>query len=112
MRDDIDAIIKNKHTDETKRRAATQFAAAMQQVLLVDKSDPIAVQAVSVLGSRATRCLFNQFKVNGDLTDFHQTGNEIADITKNTKQRLLASIAFDKAMDGSVISLPTGDTCE
>jgi hypothetical protein len=112
VRDDIDAFIQKNYTGEAQRRAATQYAAAMQQVLLVDKSDPIAVQAVSVLGTRATSCLFNKFKVNDDLTAFSQTRRELVDITKNTKQRRLAAIAFDKAMDGSVIFSATGDTCE
>ncbi|MND97338.1 hypothetical protein D3C80_896560 [compost metagenome] len=37
---------------------------------------------------------------------------EILSITTNTKQRLLEYVALDKALDGTVISLPSGDVCD
>ena len=37
---------------------------------------------------------------------------EILGVTTNTKQRLLQYIALDKALDGTVISLPSGDVCD
>ena len=37
---------------------------------------------------------------------------ELEGVTTNTKARLLAYLAYNKALDGTSSSLPVGDTCE
>ena len=37
---------------------------------------------------------------------------EIEDLTTNTKQRLKAYHSFNKALDGTMWSMPEGNTCE
>ena len=37
---------------------------------------------------------------------------ELESVTANTKARIKAYLAYSKAMDGAVLSLPEGDTCD
>jgi hypothetical protein len=112
VRDDIDQFIDRSYASEPQRKAARQLAKNLQKSMLVDKQDLTAVRKLSVEGSRATNCIFLRFDAANGSKDPAAVGHELEAITANTKPRLLAYLAFSKAMDGAVISLPEGDTCE
>lgn len=114
VRDDIEAVIARKYPQQEQRAAAMQDAAALQSALLTNPEDKAAVKAASLKSSRALKCLFLKFNVVNDPNNASPAivANETLSLTTNTKARLQAYLLFDKALDGSVISQPQGNTCE
>lgn len=114
VRDDIEAVIARKYPQQDQRAAAMQDAAALQSALLTNPADKAAVKAASLKSSRALKCLFLKFNVANDPNNASPAivANETLAMTTNTKGRLQAYLVFDKALDGSVISQPQGNTCE
>lgn len=110
VRDDIETHIHRKYTDPAQRRAAMQTARAYQQMLLVDKNDVIALDAVSEKMSRAVDCSITAFPVTGNEGDV--MFDELRSITTNSKARLQAYLAYNKARSGTVSSMPEGPSCE
>lgn len=89
-----------------------QFASAVQAAMLVDSSNNAAVKQAAIRIARAANCINTKFDpVAGDKHPA-AVGSELESITTNTKQRLLAYLAFNKALDGTSGTLPEGDTCE
>lgn len=83
----------------------------IQASLLIDKDDKIAVKTASNTQARAISCIFEkipneQSRINGSIVE------EIIGMTTNTKQRLLEFIALNKALDGTVTSVPSGEVCD
>ncbi len=111
VRDDIETHIHRKYTDPAQRRAAMQMARAYQRMLLVDKNDALALDRVSEGGFRAVVCLADTFVGEGTLNS-SIVRSEIRALSTNTKDRLQAYLAYNKARSGSVSRLPEGDTCE
>ena len=111
IRDDIDGFIERSYPTQPQRHAASQLAAHFQRTLLVDKSDRAALKRQSVLGMRAVNCVYDRFSgADGS----KQPGVVVWDleaITANTKPRLKAYWSYSKGLDGTVLSLPEGDTC-
>ena len=114
MRDDVEAYITQKYPQADQRAAVMQDAAALQASLLVDPTNTAAVKAASLRASRALKCLFLRFGAGGSsgLANPSAVARDTFSITTNTKLRLMAFFAYDKALDGSVISQPQGNTCE
>ena len=114
VRDDVEAYITQKYPQADQRAAATQYAAAMQASLLVDKANNVAVKAVSLKSSRAINCVFQKFNPTNDPNSALPAVvvRELVSVTTNTKTRLAAYLAYSKALSGSVLSQPQGDTCE
>jgi hypothetical protein len=113
IRDDIEKYIVENYPDEGQKKALFQFARTMQESLLVDVSDMIAVKKVDIRDTRALHCIFLKFK-SKDVSDQNPSiaWKKIRSLTTNTKIRLKAYLAFNKALDGTASSLPEGDTCE
>ena len=112
VRDDVEAYINANYTMPLQRAAALQAAKAFQATLLVDPSN---VQAAKVTASRVIdglNWIFSRFDGAPATKDPSQVSKELEAITTNTKQRLLAYLAYNKALDGTSSALPEGDTCE
>lgn len=104
-------ISKKTYASEEQQKAVNQYAKSLQASLLVDKDNKIAVKAVTNSKARAISCI--SMKVpDGKSPNSDRVVREILSITTNTKQRLLEYVALDKALDGTVISLPSGDVCD
>jgi len=112
VRDDIDAYLAANYTSSDQLSAATQFAKGMQNSLKVDPTDLPAVRLVDLEGSRAINCIFSKFEGGKISREPARVGSEIESMTANTKQRLLAYLKYNKALDGTSSSIPEGDTCE
>ncbi|MCG3760638.1 hypothetical protein [Vibrio cincinnatiensis] len=112
VRDDIESIITSEYTSSTQRAAAMQTAKAMQNALTVDKADIPAVKVVDREISKGINCIYSKFDGAGGAKQPAQVMQELEAITTNTKQRLLAYLQFNKALDGTSSALPEGDTCE
>jgi hypothetical protein len=113
IRDDVETFITNSYSGVSQQAAARQFASAMQLALLVDKSDLTAVKSVAAKSARSINCLYTKFDgISSGGKSPAQVVQELRGITTNTKARLLAYLAYTKALDGTSGTLPGGDTCE
>ena len=110
IRDDIDAYIQKTYPTEEQRKAVSQYAKQLQKKLLADTQNKILVKQITNEGSRAIGCIYERFS-NGDSKN-GSVVQEILGVTTNTKPRLSAYMQFDKALDGTVISLPSEDVCD
>jgi hypothetical protein len=112
VRDDIADHIRKTYTDPVQYRAAMQVARAYQNQLLVDKHDHIALQAASEQMMRAIGCLEYAFPGGEQGAQRLKLLTTTRDLTTNTKERLLAYLAYNKSRSGSVSVSPEGNTCE
>lgn len=112
VRDDVEAYIATHYSNPAQRAAVLQFAAVTQAAMVVDKADLAAAKAISVRVDRAINCLYSKFEVSSGAKHPAAVGQEIESISTNTKKRLLAYLAFSKALDGTVGTSSEGDTCE
>ena len=111
IRDDIDTYIKKTYPNYEQKKGVTQYARSLQASLLIDKDDKIAVKTASNAKAKAISCI--SMKVpDGKSPNGERVVREIVSMTTNTKQRLLEYMALDKALDGTVISLPSGEVCD
>ncbi|HMP12218.1 MAG TPA: hypothetical protein PKE60_17805, partial [Hydrogenophaga sp.] len=101
------------YTDPVQYRAAMQVARAYQSQLLVDKHDHIALQAASEQMMRAIACVNRHaFAGDGGERQSLRLMDELEAMTTNTKERLQAYLAYNKARSGSVSVRAEGDVCE
>ncbi|WP_156406225.1 hypothetical protein [Hydrogenophaga sp. Root209] len=112
VRDDIERYIEKKYTVAAERAAAMQMARAFQQMLLVNKQDAAALEAVSELGSRAIVCGSSVFAGPAASVELSQMTTSLESMTTNTKLRLLAYLEYNKARSGSVSTMPKGAVCD
>lgn len=112
VRDDIERHIEKKYTEPAQRKAAMQTARAYQQMLLVDKKDMAALDAASEAGSRAIVCAKSVFPGLDGAAAHYRMNTDLESMTSNTKMRLLAYLAYNKARSGTVSTMPRGDTCD
>ncbi len=112
IRDDIEVYIDSNYSIVFQHAAAMQSAKAMQAALLVDTTNIVAVKEVNRKISRADHCIYTQFDGSNNSKQPAQVSQEIESITTNTKPRLLAYLAFSKALDGMSWAMPEGDSCE
>jgi len=111
IRDDIDAYIKKTYPSEEQQKAVSQYARSLQASLFVDKEDKIAVKAITNEKARAISCISIKVPA-GKSPHGDRVVKEILSMTTNTKQRQLEYLALDKALDGTVISLPSEHVCD
>lgn len=112
VRDDIERHIEKKYSEPAQRAAAMQTARAYQQMLLVDKGDALALERVSEASWRAIGCERVVFSAADGAQQSWEMAQELKAITTNTKERLKAFLAYNKARSGSVSSMPEGGTCD
>ena len=112
VRDDIEIFIDANYSAIPQHAAAMQSAKVLQEAILVDVSDIIAVKEINKNISRSDHCIYSQFDGANDSKQPAQVSQEIESLTTNTKERLLAYLAFSKALDGTSWTTPEGNTCE
>lgn len=112
VRDDVDAYIAaNLSATPEKAAAATQLARGVQSSVVVNAGDIDAVKTAQRQVTRATNCVYSRF--TGDtVKPPGKVSRELEAITANTRERLTAYLAYNKALDGTSWSTPEGDTCE
>ncbi len=110
VRDDVETYISSGYTQAQQRAAALQFAKAMQAAVLVGGTDIDAGKRVTLQLLRGVNCVYAKF--TGSNPQAAVVISELEAISTNTKQRLLAYLAYNKAMDGTSWAMPDGDSCE
>jgi hypothetical protein len=111
VRDDIESLLAAEYTG-ARLAAAMQAARAFQKALLVDTENINAVKAISKEISRGINCIYSQFDGADGSKQPARVAQELESMTANTKDRLLAYLKYNKALDGTSSALPEGDTCE
>lgn len=112
VRDDIEAYILSEYSEEEQRKAAMQLARGFQSALLVDLEDVASLRRVDRQLTYGINCVFSIFHADENAQNPTQVLYELEAITANTKARLQAYLSYNKALDGTVSSLPKGDTCD
>ncbi len=112
VRDDLDAYLAEQYTSVPQRNAALQFARALQAAMLVDPADLNAPRKVGQQVSRAVTCVYAKFTGADDTKQAAAVIEELRSLSTNTKPRLRAYLAYNKALDGTTWTLARGDTCE
>lgn len=112
VRDDIDQYIQTNYPKKEHVSSLTQMAISMQQTLLVDINDRIAVKKANQKVVEAINCIYSKFDRTVGEESPASASAKIESLTTNTKQRLLGYLAYNKALDGTSWATPDGDTCE
>ena len=110
IRDDIQVYINVTYPEPEQQKAVSQYARSLQAKLLVNPKDKYQVRASSDASVKGMSCIYEKVPVDNS-PQAARVVEVIFSLTTNTKQRLKAYMAFDQAMDGAVISLPTGKVC-
>lgn len=112
VRDDIEEMFARDNMSNEQLAAAMQTARALQKTLTVDTTDILAVKAVAREAGYGLDCIYSKFDDVNHSKNAGRMASEIEAMTTNTKQRLLAYLRYNGALDGTVSSLPDGDTCD
>ena len=114
IRDDIDEYIKTTFSNPKQVAAANQLAKAFQNAILVDVTNKDAVRKVRTALTNASNCVHSTFPFDGSASTLNAStvNQRFEAITPNTQTRMKAYLAYNKALDGSAIRLPSEDTCE
>lgn len=108
IRDDVDDYINAKDLPAGQKEALAQHARALQASLLVDLANESAVHVSLTAIARGVSCIWRRLgrdSAAGVVT-------EIKKVTMNTRDRVVAYGRLAGALNGTVISRPSGDTCE
>lgn len=108
IRDDVDAWIAARNVAAAPASALRQHARSLQATLAVDVADAAAVRAAEQSLSRSMHCVYGRLSPD----DAGAYAADLKKITMNTKARVIAYVGFAHALNGSVISMPRGDTCD
>ncbi len=112
IRDDIDKFIhvlaEKKGYKPEQVRALEQMSRAMQMGNAINAKSIDEVKASNDAYMRASNCLWD--KVGED--DWNSFTRKIESVSINTRQRVSAYIESSHTLSGSVVTLPSGDTCE
>lgn len=111
VRDDVDAWLSTKFTDQVQRAAARQVAKALQAAVSLNPPEAAAARAVSRRVTDAVRCVFIRFPMEAAINPTSVI-RELEALTTNTLPRKLAYRAYNKTLDGSTATMPEGNTCE
>ena len=110
IRDDIDAYIATLPYTEVQKKAVQQNARVLATTLTVDKTDKVALLAVSSQIDRAIDCIHDQFLSEPGRASKLSSDNE--KMIVNTKIRFIEYEKFNSALSGGVFASPTGDSCD
>jgi hypothetical protein len=108
VRDDIDRFIAALPDSAAQKSALTQLAKGLQATLSADTAGKASTAPVSATLARAVTCIWSRYGRSQAAVKV-QT---LQEITVNTKKRYDAYRAYNAARNGSVVSLPTGVTCD
>ena len=112
IRDDVDAYIAQHYPEPAQRKAAEQFARAMQLAITKGTISRDAARLVRRKSSDAISCIFDRFDGENGSAYPAAVVEKLEGVTANTKQRLKAYLAYNKNLDGTSWASPDEGTCE
>ncbi|WP_256385035.1 hypothetical protein [Photobacterium toruni] len=106
IRDDVDALIKEKYSDTLNHKLAVeQYARITQYQLAVTNYDRATTEKFRIELMDGTHCIFSMFDQVGSMP------SEIEYLTLNSRARRAKAWKMARALGGSVTQLPTKNTC-
>jgi hypothetical protein len=112
IRDDIDAFISSQNYSSSQKTSLRQLAKVHQRSLTINTADKTALDGLQLDVARAVDCVFESFPEAPDPALAGIVATNIRNITLNTKARMLAGLAVSKAVDGTVLPSPEGNSCD
>ena len=112
VRDDIALHIQKTYADPAQRKAAMQTARALQQTLLVNKNDAVALEEAAMQQARAVNCVSRLYPSIEEFSKGVAMSGELEGMTTNTKIRLESYLSYSKALSGTVLPRAEGNTCD
>ena len=109
IRDDVDQFIAARPDTAPQKEALAGFARGMQASLGANAADQEATRLIALQITRSINCVFSRYP--SARTAASIALDEIQAVTANTRARLDAYLAYNRALDGSVAAIPEGDTC-
>jgi hypothetical protein len=109
IRDDLDKYIAALPDDGVQKKALLQLAAAVQTTLSVDPANASQVAAVSSSLNNAVSCTFQQYPGGNTAQN---KAFLVEELTMNTLPRITAYEKYNSALNGAIITLPTGTVCK
>lgn len=110
VRDDIDTWIAALPISESQKKAAIQKAIGLQNTLLVDTKDKVAMDASGDELSAGVQCLGNAFMPN--YQEGYTLGAKLEALTANTRERAHQYIKYNRAASGSSTASAKGNPCK
>ena len=110
VRDDIDTWIAALPISESQKKAAIQKAIGLQNTLLLDIKDKVAMDASGDELSTGVQCLGNVFMPN--YQEGHTLGAKLEALTANTRERAHQYIKYNRAASGSSTASAKGNPCK
>jgi hypothetical protein len=111
VRDDIEAILKGWYAGE-QLSAAMQFARGYQTIFDLPVGDRDAALSATNQGMRAMKCVYRKFEGGNLEKNPSIVSDKIVAMTFNTKARMRTYMNYNHALDGTVWSIPSGNTCD
>jgi hypothetical protein len=108
VRDDVDRFIAAQGDSPVEKASLTQLARAVQATLTTQLGDEPSLSKASTSVMRGVACVWSAYGRT-------QASNKVAtieQITVNTQQRFAAYATYNAALDGQVMTLPSGSVCD
>lgn len=112
IRDDVDAYIAQHYPAPPQRKAAEQFARAMQEAVTTGSTSVDTARAIDRRSSAAISCIFDRFDGENGSAYPAAVVEKLEGVTANTKKRLKSYLAYNKTLNGTALSSSEGDNCE
>ena len=112
IRDDVDAYIAQHYPEPAQRKAAEQFARAMQEAVTTGSTSVDTARAIDRRSSAAISCIFDRFDGENGSAYPAAVVEKLEGVTANTKKRLKSYLAYNKTLNGTALGSSEGDNCE
>jgi hypothetical protein len=109
IRDDVFSYISKLPMTAAQRPSVEQLARSMQVTMAIDTADATAVRTTVTGMARAVHCLGARFP---NTIQRAAMLTAVEKVTANTKERAMQYIKFSQALSGSVLALPSQDSCD
>lgn len=106
-KDDLGRHIDALPDTPAQKSALRQLRRALDAILAVDTSDPVALRAVAAGLSDAVHCAWSVYPPETAPKRVEEMRRRVV----NTRERLEAYAKYNQARSGAVVALPAGDSC-
>ncbi|MEO6603933.1 MAG: hypothetical protein ABIQ16_28880 [Polyangiaceae bacterium] len=114
VRDDIDRFIAAQAYTSAQRAAAEQLARGLESALVLAGPGAVtttAARPISLTVGNAIHCVFSRFDAPRGALSPQAVAATYHKLIANTEPRVRAYLRYDHALEGTVYTLPRGDSC-
>lgn len=109
-RDDIELYVNNQQGTQAQKNSLLNASKALTEAMMIAGHTPTEpeLRSLTLNLSKTINCIFQQYQVD----TANLMSSRIEKLTINTKERFNAYMEYSELIDGRVIDLPSGDSCE